>query len=101
MWDTPAVNSTANAVYVGTGNNYTTPDDATACEKEAAELGTSDASCTAPNDYFDSVLAVESTVTALIRHFAHDEGDQGQVLDDHVVALRIHASSGVVTPKAG
>ena len=65
VWDTPAVNSTANAVYVGTGNNYTTPDQATACEKEAGELGTSDASCTAPNDYFDSALALDLNTGAI------------------------------------
>ena len=58
VWDTPAINPSANAVYVGTGNNYTTPDEATKCQKEAVERGTSDASCTAPNDYFDSVLAL-------------------------------------------
>ena len=65
VWDTPAINSTANAVYVGTGNNYTTPDEATACQKEAAEHGTSDASCTAPTDYFDSVLALDLSTGAI------------------------------------
>jgi polyvinyl alcohol dehydrogenase (cytochrome) len=45
-------------VSVGTGNNYTAPDSAVACEQAAQDNNTSDAGCTAPNDYFDSVLAL-------------------------------------------
>ena len=65
VWDTPAVDPGANAVYAGTGNNYTTPDEASQCQKEAVEHGTSDAACTAPNDYFDSVIALNLKTGAI------------------------------------
>lgn len=58
VWDTPAVDTKAGMVFVGTGNNYTTPDAATACEQNALANNLSDASCTAPDDYFDSTLAL-------------------------------------------
>ncbi len=65
VWDTPAINPAANAVYVGTGNNYTTPDEANQCQKEAVEHKTSDAACTAPTDYFDSVIALNLKTGAI------------------------------------
>ncbi len=58
VWDSPAVDIATNTVYIGTGNNYTAPDAAAACALKALETHTSDAECTAPNDYFDSVLAL-------------------------------------------
>jgi polyvinyl alcohol dehydrogenase (cytochrome) len=65
VWDTPAIELAANAVYVGTGNNYTTPDEASRCQKEAVEHETSDAACTAPTDYFDSALALNLKTGAI------------------------------------
>jgi polyvinyl alcohol dehydrogenase (cytochrome) len=58
VWDSPAVDLATNTVYVGTGNNYTAPDAAVACALEALENHTSDAGCTAPDDFFDTVLAL-------------------------------------------
>jgi polyvinyl alcohol dehydrogenase (cytochrome) len=58
VWDTPAIDLDTGMVFIGTGNNYTTPDSAVACEQLAMGNNTSDANCTAPNDYFDSVLAL-------------------------------------------
>jgi polyvinyl alcohol dehydrogenase (cytochrome) len=58
VWGTPMVDPQAGAVYVGTGNNYTTPDAATACEAQASANHTSNASCTAPDDFFDSVMSL-------------------------------------------
>ena len=54
----PAVDATTGQVFVGTGNNYSTPDSATACQNTAVSSGTSDANCTAANDYFDAVVAM-------------------------------------------
>ncbi len=65
VWDTPAVDLRTNQVFVGTGNNYTTPDAATACEEAALAAKKSDADCTAPNDYFDSMVALNLSTGAL------------------------------------
>jgi len=58
VWDTPAVDLAKGMVFIGTGNNYTTPDAATTCENNAQANKTSDASCTDPSDFFDSALAL-------------------------------------------
>jgi polyvinyl alcohol dehydrogenase (cytochrome) len=58
VWDSPAVDLLTDTVYIGTGNNYTAPEAAAQCALSAQEDDTSDADCTAPNDYFDSVLAL-------------------------------------------
>jgi polyvinyl alcohol dehydrogenase (cytochrome) len=55
---TPAVDQATGSVYVGTGNNYTIPAAATACVVSAMKNHASDAKCTAPDDYFDSVLSL-------------------------------------------
>jgi polyvinyl alcohol dehydrogenase (cytochrome) len=59
VWGTPSIAPSINSVFVGTGNDYTTPDEATACQERATETNTSDTDCTAPNDYFDSVLSLD------------------------------------------
>ena len=58
VWDTPAIDPATDSVYVGTGNNYTTPDAAAACEAAAAANKVSDDGCTPPDDYFDSALSL-------------------------------------------
>ncbi len=58
VWGSPAVDPATGSVYVATGNNYTTPDAATACQEQTAAAGTSDAGCTSPDDYFDSVVSL-------------------------------------------
>ena len=60
VWATPTIDPLTNQVFVGTGNNYTTPDAATACATadQNANPPIDDANCTPPNDYFDSVLAL-------------------------------------------
>jgi polyvinyl alcohol dehydrogenase (cytochrome) len=61
VWATPTIDPVTGQVFVGTGNNYTAPDAAVACANAAlaATPPTSDAGCTAANDYFDSVLALD------------------------------------------
>jgi polyvinyl alcohol dehydrogenase (cytochrome) len=61
VWGTPTINPQTNQVFVGTGNNYTAPDSAVACESAAQANNTSDATCTAPDDFFDAVLALNLT----------------------------------------
>jgi polyvinyl alcohol dehydrogenase (cytochrome) len=59
IWgSTPAIDSATNSVYVGTGNNYLIPAAADKCVANAMKKHTSDAKCTAANDYFDSVLSL-------------------------------------------
>ncbi len=60
VWGTPTIDPLTGQVFVGTGNNYTAPDSAVACENATtgASPPTSDANCTAPDDYFDSVVAL-------------------------------------------
>jgi polyvinyl alcohol dehydrogenase (cytochrome) len=52
-------------VFVGTGNNYTAPDPAVACAQNPPGNPPSDASCTASNDYFDSMLALNLQTGAI------------------------------------
>ncbi len=66
IWDSPAVSILHNMVFIGTGNDYTTPDAAAACEQAAFAAGTSDASCTSADDHFDSILALNFTTGAII-----------------------------------
>jgi polyvinyl alcohol dehydrogenase (cytochrome) len=65
IWSPPAVDTVAHSIYVGTGNNYTAPYEANRCEQEAIEHERSDAGCTAPDDYFDSVIALELETGAI------------------------------------
>jgi polyvinyl alcohol dehydrogenase (cytochrome) len=60
VWATPTIDPLTNQVFVGTGNNYTTPDAAEACATadQNASPPVEDANCTPPNDYFDSVVAL-------------------------------------------
>lgn len=60
VWGTPTIDPDTGQVFVATGNNYTAPDAAVTCANDAlnANPPTSDANCTAPDDYFDSVLAL-------------------------------------------
>jgi polyvinyl alcohol dehydrogenase (cytochrome) len=52
-------------VFIGTGNNYTAPDAAVDCENQARANSSSDASCTASDDYFDSVVALNLKTGAI------------------------------------
>ena len=52
-------------VYAATGNNYTVPGQAAQCQKSAVESDSSDTGCTAPEDYFDSVLALNLATGAI------------------------------------
>jgi polyvinyl alcohol dehydrogenase (cytochrome) len=87
VWATPTVDPQTNQVFVGTGNNYTATDAANACETNAEQTHTSDSSCTPPNDYFDSVLALNMSTGKI------DWGDKVQGWDAWNVACAYGAGT--------
>jgi polyvinyl alcohol dehydrogenase (cytochrome) len=54
VWQEPAIDAKRGSLYIGAGNNYTVPVDVEACQNELPDYD-----CTAPDDYFDSVLALD------------------------------------------
>lgn len=54
VWQPPAIDPVRGLLYVGTGNNYEVPDSVTACV-----TANPTADCTAPDDYFDTALALD------------------------------------------
>ena len=54
VWQPPAIDTNRGTLYVGTGDNYTAPLDVEACQNNFP-----DSDCTALDDYFDSVLALD------------------------------------------
>jgi polyvinyl alcohol dehydrogenase (cytochrome) len=67
VWATPTIDPQTNQVFVGTGNNYTTPDAAEQCatEDQTATPPVDDSNCTPSNDYFDSMVALNLQTGAL------------------------------------
>jgi polyvinyl alcohol dehydrogenase (cytochrome) len=63
VWDTPSINPSTGLVYFGTGNNYTVPDSVTACEDAASPPGSGN--CTAADDLFDAMVAVDMKTGAV------------------------------------
>ena len=57
IWQPPAIDAAKGVIYVGTGNNYSVPDAVSNCQKKAG-TGLS-VPCTDPQNYFDSVLALD------------------------------------------
>jgi polyvinyl alcohol dehydrogenase (cytochrome) len=58
VWgSTPAYDPGSNTLYIGTGNNYTQPDSVTTCE----QAGGSPAACLSPDDYVDSLMALDAS----------------------------------------
>src|SRR5262245_10776633 len=56
IWSiTPVIDPKRNSIYVGTGNNYSVPAAAKACNQATP----ANKNCTDPTDYFDAVLALD------------------------------------------
>jgi polyvinyl alcohol dehydrogenase (cytochrome) len=56
IWDsTPVVDTKRNSLYVGTGNNYSVP----VAVEQCYALNNANPNCTDPQDYFDSVVALD------------------------------------------
>jgi polyvinyl alcohol dehydrogenase (cytochrome) len=54
MWQPPAIDPKRGTLFIGTGNNYTAPADVEACQN-----ATPTANCAAPDDFFDTALALD------------------------------------------
>ena len=65
VWSTPAYDAADNTVYVGTGNNYTTPSLPAACETLSILLHFSNKGCTRNTDYFEAILALNADTGAV------------------------------------
>jgi polyvinyl alcohol dehydrogenase (cytochrome) len=59
VWQPPAIDPVRHQLYVGTGNNYSAPDSVLECEKQAIANNNSNADCAAPDDLFDTALALD------------------------------------------
>jgi polyvinyl alcohol dehydrogenase (cytochrome) len=59
VWQPPAIDPVRGQLYVGTGNNYSVPDTVLECEKQAIANGHPKANCAAPDDHFDTALALD------------------------------------------
>ncbi|MFB7465287.1 PQQ-binding-like beta-propeller repeat protein [Streptomyces sp. NPDC056224] len=57
VWGTPALDPSTNTVYFTTGNNYTVPQSVSDCQT----AGHTPAECYAPDNYVDTVLALDMT----------------------------------------
>jgi polyvinyl alcohol dehydrogenase (cytochrome) len=59
VWQPPAIDPVRRLLYVGTGNNYSVPDSVLECETQAIESDSPHDHCAAPDDHFDSALALD------------------------------------------
>jgi len=65
IWSPPALDPSRGSLYIGTGNNYTVPDAVLQCQQEAIDSGNQNANCTAPDDHFNTVLALDLRTGAI------------------------------------
>jgi polyvinyl alcohol dehydrogenase (cytochrome) len=65
VWSPPAIDPRRGSLFIGVGNNYTVPEAVLQCQQEAIDNGTSDANCAAPDDFFESVLALDLKTGAI------------------------------------
>jgi polyvinyl alcohol dehydrogenase (cytochrome) len=61
IWMPSAIDTGRNSLFVATGNNYTVPADVAQCQAAAAAAGNQNPQCTAPDDYFDTAMALDLT----------------------------------------
>jgi len=59
VWQPPAIDPIRHQLYIGTGNNYSAPDSVLECEKQAIANNKPNADCAAPDDFFDTALALD------------------------------------------
>ena len=59
VWQPPAIDPVRHLLYVGTGNNYSAPQSVLDCESQAIADNNLTADCEAPDDHFDSALALD------------------------------------------
>lgn len=61
IWQPSAIDKARDTLYVGTGNNYTVPTSVLDCEAQAIAADDPQKRCAAPDDHFDSALALNMT----------------------------------------
>src|SRR5581483_2080907 len=59
VWQPPAIDPRRGQLYVGTGNNYSAPDAVMKCQAQAIADHNPDPDCSAPDDHFDTALALD------------------------------------------
>jgi polyvinyl alcohol dehydrogenase (cytochrome) len=59
VWQPPAIDPLRGQLYVGTGNNYSAPASVLQCQQQAITDNHPDPNCSAPDDHFDSALALD------------------------------------------
>jgi polyvinyl alcohol dehydrogenase (cytochrome) len=62
IWQPPAISTSLNLLYAGTGNNYTVPSSVETCRLN----NPNDSSCDASDDYFDSAIALNLSTGAIV-----------------------------------
>ncbi len=65
IWQPAAIDVARDSLYIGTGNNYTVPATVLACEQQAIAANNPQANCTAPDDHFDTAMALDLTTGAI------------------------------------
>ena len=66
VWgSSPAIDTKRGQVYIGTGNNYSVPSDVLACVAAAGEDPAAQSACLAPDDFVDSVMALDMRTGAV------------------------------------
>ena len=66
VWgSTPVIDKPRKSLYVTTGNNYTVPDSVSACVLAANGDPEDELACIAPDDHFDSILALDPKTGAV------------------------------------
>jgi polyvinyl alcohol dehydrogenase (cytochrome) len=65
VWGPAAIDIRRGTLFAGTGNNYTVPDSVEACQQHAIDSGDQHAHCTATNDYFDALVALDLRTGAI------------------------------------
>lgn len=86
VWgSSPAIDTKRNQVLIATGNNYSVPEDVLACVASAGSDGAAQAACLAPDNHFDSVLALDMTTGVIrwaTRAIPYDAWTVGCILTD-------------------
>ena len=59
IWSPPAIDPARGLLFIGTGNNYSVPQAVAACQAKAIADNNPQANCTAPDDHFDTALALD------------------------------------------
>jgi polyvinyl alcohol dehydrogenase (cytochrome) len=66
IWSsTPVIDTVRNQIYVSTGNNYLVPETVQECEQAAAGDNQAIYACQSPQDYEDSIVALNLTTGAI------------------------------------